>query len=150
MPALPRNLAHVSSETVSVESFRRDVHIIGVVGAAHAFSHFFQLSLAPLFPLPRAEFDVSWTVLGLLVGIIYAAGVTQFAAGFVVDRAGGRPVLLSGLDLGAVLCPAWFGLMLDQGLARRMFYLVSILLMVAVATVLQVRRTNTLSQPTWE
>lgn len=90
----------MSLETVPAESFRRDVRIIGLVGTAHAFSHFFQLALPPLFPLLRAEFDVSWTVLGLLVGIFYAAsGVTQFTAGFVVDRKGARPVLLSGLGL---------------------------------------------------
>ena len=90
----------MSPETVPAESFRRDVRIIGLVGTAHAFSHFFQIALAPLFPLLRAEFDVSWTLLGLLVGVFYAAsGVTQFAAGFVVDRAGARPVLLSGLAL---------------------------------------------------
>jgi len=98
--ALPRSLTHVSLETVPAESFRHDVRIIGLVGAAHAFSHFFQLALAPLFPLLRVEFDVSWTVLGLLVGVFYAAsGVTQFAAGFVVDRAGARPVLISGLAM---------------------------------------------------
>ena len=59
-------------ETASAESFRRDVRIIGLVGTAHAFSHFFQIALAPLFPLLRAEFDVSWTLLGMLVG---AAGM---------------------------------------------------------------------------
>lgn len=90
----------MSLETVPAESFRHDVRIIGLVGTAHAFSHFFQLALAPLFPLLRVEFDVSWTLLGLLVGVFYAAsGVTQFAAGFAVDRVGARPVLLSGLAL---------------------------------------------------
>jgi len=90
----------MSAETAPAESLHRDVRIIGLVATAHAFSHFFQLALAPLFPLLRAEFDVSWTVLGLLVGVFYAAsGVTQFAAGFVVDRTGARPVLLSGLAL---------------------------------------------------
>ena len=39
-------------------------------------------------------------VLGLLVGVFYAAsGVTQFVAGFAVDRFGARPVLLGGLAL---------------------------------------------------
>ena len=90
----------MSLETVPAESFRHDVRIIGLVGTAHAFSHFFQLALAPLFPLLRVEFDVSWTMLGLLVGVFYAAsGVTQFAAGFAVDRFGARPVLLGGLGL---------------------------------------------------
>ncbi len=82
------------------ESLRRDVRVIGLVGSAHALSHFFQLALPPLFPLLRAEFDVSWTVLGMLVGVFYAAsGVTQFVAGFLVDRIGARPILLSGLAL---------------------------------------------------
>jgi len=90
----------VSLETVPAESFRRDVRIIGLVGSAHALSHFFQLALPPLFPMLRAEFDVSWTALGLLVGVFYAgSGLTQFIAGFVVDRVGARPVLLSGLAL---------------------------------------------------
>ena len=98
--SLPQPQVPVVVETVPAESFRRDVRIIGLVSTAHAFSHFFQLALAPLFPLLRVEFDVSWTVLGLLAGAFYAAsGLTQFAAGFVVDRAGARPVLLSGLAL---------------------------------------------------
>jgi MFS transporter, FSR family, fosmidomycin resistance protein len=90
----------VPLETASPDSFRRDVRVIGLIGAAHACSHFFQLALPPLFPLLRVEFDVSWTLLGLLVGVFYAAsGITQFAAGFAVDRFGARPVLLGGLGL---------------------------------------------------
>jgi MFS family permease len=87
-------------ESLSAESFRRDARVIGLVGVAHGLSHFFQLALPPLFPLLRAEFDASWTLLGALVGVFYAAsGLTQFGAGFVVDRIGARPVLLGGLVL---------------------------------------------------
>ncbi len=90
----------MSLDPPSADSFRRDVRVIGLVGLAHASSHFFQLALPPLFPLLRAEFDVSWTLLGLLVGVFYAASaVTQFSAGFAVDRFGARPVLLGGLGL---------------------------------------------------
>ena len=82
------------------DSFRRDARVIGLVGIAHGLSHVFQLALPPLFPLLRAEFDVSWTLLGALVGLFYAAsGITQFSAGFLVDRVGARPVLLGGLAL---------------------------------------------------
>ena len=84
-------------DTARADSFRRDVQVIGLVGLAHGMSHFFQLALPPLFPLLRAEFDVSFAALGALVGVFYAAsGVTQFAAGFAVDRFGARPVLLGG------------------------------------------------------
>ena len=87
-------------DSTAPDSFRRDARVIGLIGVAHSLSHFFQLALPPLFPLLRAEFDVSWTLLGLLVGVFYgASGVTQFAAGFAVDRFGARPVLLGGLAL---------------------------------------------------
>jgi FSR family fosmidomycin resistance protein-like MFS transporter len=81
-------------------SLRRDARVIGLVGFAHALSHFFQLALPPLFPLLRAEFDVSWSALGALVATFYvASALTQFGAGFVVDRLGARPVLFGGLAL---------------------------------------------------
>ena len=74
--------------------------VIGLVGLAHSLSHFFQLALPPLFPLLRAEFGVSYAALGVLVGVFYvASGITQFGAGFAVDRIGARPVLLSGMAL---------------------------------------------------
>jgi MFS family permease len=87
-------------DNASADSFRRDARIIGVIGFAHAASHFLQLSLPPLFPLLRAQFDVSWTLLGLVAGTFYvASGLVQFGAGFVVDRTGARPVLLAGMSL---------------------------------------------------
>ena len=46
----------------------------------------------------------------------------------------------SGLDLGATLGPVWFGLMLDHGLAREMFFVIAALLLVAIGTVVNVRR----------
>ena len=88
--------------------FRADAKVIGVVGSAHALSHFFQLALPPLFPLLRADFGVSYATLGALVSVFYvASGICQFGAGFAVDRYGARPVLLTGLGLltvGTLLC----------------------------------------------
>ena len=84
------------------QSFRRDARVIGLVGIAHGLSHFLQLALPPLFPLLRAEFDASWTLLGALVGVFYAAsGVVQFTAGFWVDRFGARLVLFADMALVA-------------------------------------------------
>ncbi len=68
---------------------------IGLVGLAHGTSHFFHLLLVPLFPVFAREFGLSWTELGLLVSLFYlVSGVGQAASGFLVDRIGGRPVLL--------------------------------------------------------
>jgi MFS family permease len=92
--------AHPRLDTAHRDTFRRDVRVIGLVGVAHALSHFLQLALPPLFPLLHAQFDVSWTVLGALVGAFYvASGTTQLVAGFLVDRLGARPVLLGGMAL---------------------------------------------------
>ncbi|HXX83478.1 MAG TPA: MFS transporter [Casimicrobiaceae bacterium] len=74
--------------------------MIGIVGSAHALSHFFQLALPPLFPLLKAEFGTSFATLGALVSVFYvASGACQFGAGFAVDRYGARPVLLGGIAL---------------------------------------------------
>jgi MFS family permease len=87
-------------DTARNDTFRQDVRVIGLVGVAHALSHFLQLALPPLFPLLHAQFDVPWTVLGGLVGAFYlASGGMQFTAGFLVDRFGARPVLLGGMAL---------------------------------------------------
>ena len=76
--------------------------VIGLIGFAHGLSHFFQLVLPSMFPLLKAEFDVSYAALGALAGVFYlASGITQFAAGFAVDRVGARPVLLGGVALVA-------------------------------------------------
>jgi MFS transporter, FSR family, fosmidomycin resistance protein len=104
-------------DAITATSFRKDARVIGVVGIAHALSHFFQLVLPPLFPFLRAEFGVSFATLGALVSVFYvASGVCQFGAGFAVDRLGARPVLLAGLSLlagGALLAglvPGFFWL----------------------------------------
>jgi FSR family fosmidomycin resistance protein-like MFS transporter len=79
---------------------RQDVAVVGLVGLAHAVSHFSQLLLAPLFPWLKADFGVSYTQLGLLLTIFFVvSSVMQTASGFVVDRIGPRPVLLGGLAL---------------------------------------------------
>ena len=88
-------------------ALQRDARVIGLVSVAHLLSHFFQLALPPLFPLLRAEFGVSYALLGGLIGTFYvASGLTQFAAGFVVDRIGARPVLFTGMALVAGGCLA--------------------------------------------
>ena len=81
-------------------SLRRDVRVIGLIGAAHFFSHFFQLSLPPLFPLLKSSFGVSYLALGVTMSVFYAgSGVGQTLSGFLVDRAGALRVLLGGMAL---------------------------------------------------
>lgn len=86
--------------TASPTLFRRDAQVIGLVGLAHGTSHFFHLSLAPLFPWLKDAFSVSYAELGLLMTVFFiVSGVGQATAGFVVDRFGALPVLLGGIAL---------------------------------------------------
>ncbi len=88
-------------------SLRQDAHVIGLVGIAHLVSHFSQLLLAPLFPWLKDAFHVSYAELGFLMTLFFVTScAVQAASGFVVDRFGPRPVLLSGL---ALLALAAFG-----------------------------------------
>ncbi|MEO8486664.1 MAG: MFS transporter [Betaproteobacteria bacterium] len=119
-------------ESRTDRSFRNDARVIGLVGFAHALSHFFQLALPPLFPFLRAEFDVSWSLLGALIGAFYvASGCAQFASGFAVDRWGARPMLFGGLGLiaggalVAALVPGFFWLfpvVMLMGLGNGVFH----------------------------
>ncbi len=81
-------------------TFRADAKVMGLVGTAHFSSHFFQLALAPLFPILAMQFGVSFAELGAVVTVFYvASGICQAFAGIVVDRFGARPILALGLAL---------------------------------------------------
>lgn len=97
----------MSTLTLRAPGTRDDALLIGLVGAAHAVSHFSQLLLAPLFPWLKEVFAVSYAELGLLLTIFFIVScAVQAVSGFVVDRFGPRPVLFGGL---ALLATAAFG-----------------------------------------
>ena len=86
--------------TATAPTFRRDAQVMSLVGLAHGTSHFFHLSVAPLFPWLKDAFGVSYAELGLLMTVFFiVSGVGQALAGFVVDRFGALPVLLGGIAL---------------------------------------------------
>ena len=86
--------------TTIATTVRRDSLVIGLIAAAHFMSHFFQLALAPIFPLLKDEFDVSWTALGGITAVFYAvSGICQALVGVWCDRYGAARVLYMGLAL---------------------------------------------------
>ena len=75
---------------------RQDAGIIGLVGLAHASSHFAHLLLPVLFPVFMREFALSYSELGFLMTVFFTvSGLGQAGAGFVVDRLGARRVLFA-------------------------------------------------------
>jgi len=82
---------------------KNDATVIGLVGSAHALSHFFQLTLAPLFPMMRAELGITYSTIGIVLMLFFAASaILQPFAGFLVDRIGGHGVLMGGVGLMAL------------------------------------------------
>jgi MFS family permease len=103
--------------------WRDDVAVIGLVGVAHASSHFSHLLLPLMFPVFISTFGLSYSELGFLMTVFFAvSGIGQASAGFLVDRLGARPVLFSALLLMAAGCVAvsvstnYAGLMLGAAL----------------------------------
>jgi FSR family fosmidomycin resistance protein-like MFS transporter len=78
------------------------VRVVGAVSAAHFVSHYFIILLAPLLPLVRAEYGVTYTEIGLaLAAFNIVTAALQTPAGFLVDRLGARALLVAGLVVGA-------------------------------------------------
>ncbi|MEQ8585085.1 MAG: MFS transporter [Thalassobaculaceae bacterium] len=79
-------------------SFRDDMKVISLIGTAHFFSHFYILLLAPLFPILKDAFGVSYVQLGLILTVANAAtGISQIPFGYLVDKVGAKWILIGGL-----------------------------------------------------
>ena len=80
---------------------------MGLVGLAHACSHFSHLLLPVMFPVFVQEFGWSYAQLGLLsTAFFVVSGIGQASAGFVVDRWGARPVMWACVALFVLACLA--------------------------------------------
>lgn len=85
------------------EANRPKALVLGLIGSGHALSHFYLLTLAPLFPLLQADLGVSYFALGwLITAFNISTGALQTPAGFLVDRLGARRLLMGGTLLSAV------------------------------------------------
>ena len=88
--------AAASGQMPAPVPLRDDAAVIGLVGLAHASSHFAHLLLPPLFPVFATEFGLSFSQLGFLMTVFFViSGTGQASAGFLVDKVGARPVLFA-------------------------------------------------------
>lgn len=73
---------------------------LGLIGAGHLMSHFWTLTLPPLFPVLALVFHVNFFQLGLLMtGYTVANAAFQIPFGYLADRYGPKPILVGGLVL---------------------------------------------------
>lgn len=81
---------------------RREFQVMGVISAAHFLSHIYMLALVPLYPLLRRDLGIDYTEVGIAATVLAVfTGGLQAPMGFLVDRIGGRTVLIAGLFVNA-------------------------------------------------
>lgn len=132
----------MNTATIPVQApapLRQDAGIIGLVGLAHASSHFSHLLLPLMFPVFMREFGLSFAEVGLLMTTFFVvSGIGQAGAGFLVDRWGARPVLFASLAVFVLAClgasqatgyPALVGVAMLIGLANSPFHPVDFTIM---------------------
>ena len=91
--------------TSATVPWRDDAKVMGLVGMAHASSHFSHLLLPLMFPVFMRDFGWSFSELGMLSSLFFVvSGAGQACAGFVVDRVGARPVLYTSQVLFMLAC----------------------------------------------
>ena len=91
-------MVEISTKMTDAVQLREERAAVGLVSAAHFFSHFYLLVIPFLFLSIQAEMGLSFTQLGLITAL-YAAGSAggQFIMGIYVDRHGPRWFLILGL-----------------------------------------------------
>ena len=115
---------------------------LAVVSGGHFLSHFYYLTLPPLFPLLRAEFGLNNAELGLLVAVLTIGGLMQAPVGNVVDRVGAKRIFVAGVGVtagGIALLgvgptyPALLALAVGSGLGQSAFHPADYAMIEAVA-----------------
>ncbi len=108
MPTMgPSGSSPLATGVAPAVPLRRDALVIGLVGVAHASSHFAHLLLPLLFPVFMTEFGLGFSQLGLLMTVFFViSGTGQAVSGFAVDRFGARPVLVVSMGLFMSACLA--------------------------------------------
>lgn len=77
---------------------RREVQIVGLITMAHFLSHFYLYSLVPHYESIAGAMGVGLATLSWgITAYVVCTGVLQTPMGYLVDRVGGRKVLVGGL-----------------------------------------------------
>jgi MFS transporter, FSR family, fosmidomycin resistance protein len=101
------NTATLNPSTTSppAVALRQDAKVMGLVGLAHASSHFGHMLLPAMFPIFMRDFGLSFSQVGALMTVFFVvSGIGQALAGFLVDKVGARPVLFAALATFCAAC----------------------------------------------
>lgn len=107
---------------------RSEFQVGGLVAFSHLLSHLYLLALPPLFPLARQDLGVGYIELGLTItAYSVTTGLLQTPMGFLVNRIGGRAVLIGGLFINAAAIAL-------VGLATSYWQLIALMMLAGVGS----------------
>lgn len=110
----------------SAVAVRREVKVLALISVAHFLSHFYMTALVPLYPLIQPEIGATWSGIGAAItAFALCTGLLQTPVGFIVDRVGGRKVLVVGLFVFA----AAIGLV---GFATSLWHLIALMALAGI------------------
>jgi MFS transporter, FSR family, fosmidomycin resistance protein len=96
--------ADTTGGTDRPEATASETPTLVAVSAAHLVSHIYIMLLPVLLPLLKERLGVSFLEIGLaLTAFNVVTGLTLAPMGFLVDRVGARPVLVTGLVCGGLV-----------------------------------------------
>jgi FSR family fosmidomycin resistance protein-like MFS transporter len=77
---------------------QKELYVIGLISSGHFFSHFYLLTLPPLFLAIKEDLSITFTELGVIVSV-YAMGSFsgQYPMGVFADKYGPRWLLVFGM-----------------------------------------------------
>lgn len=91
-------MASASTDTTATQDYSQSMRILALISTGHALSNFYVLCLPALLPFFREDFKVSFTYLGVILTTrAVTTGLLQVPVGFLVDKFGGKKVLICGL-----------------------------------------------------
>lgn len=104
---------------------KREVKAIGLIGFAHMLSHLYMLAFAPLAGVMIADLNIDAIGYGLALTVFaISTGIFQTPMGLLIERIGGKPVLIFGLFVNSLafcliawVSEGYFSLLLFMALA---------------------------------
>jgi MFS family permease len=91
-------MASAPTDTTADQDYSQSTRILALISTGHALSNYYVLCLPALLPFFREDFKVSFTYLGVILTTrAVTTGLLQVPVGFLVDKLGGKKVLIVGL-----------------------------------------------------